>query len=288
MRTEQEQQLGQREPFRIEARRASAPSVGGSGLGPFQVKEGRPPLWSELFAGFEWFALKTSPVYYGVGVPRGDGAPVVLVPGFLGSDLSLIEMHLWLGRLGYRSYPSGIGWNADCPDVLLERLEQTIARVHRETGRKVHLIGYSLGGLLARAAAARRPQHVAQLVTMGTPFHRLSAHPFVQGLVRKVLRRSRRENRGSCVRRFFAALRECTAESTARAAICSKGDAVVDWQDCSGVKGALNIEVRSTHIGMPTSSEVYRQLAQVLASPEGAQRPAWVEPRPAADLPLAA
>lgn len=76
----------------------------------------RPSLWSELLAGLDWVALKASPVYYGLGVPHGAGAPVILVLGFLGSDLSLLEMHLWLGRLGYRSFrsPSAqtYSWNA--------------------------------------------------------------------------------------------------------------------------------------------------------------------------------
>ena len=70
-------------------------------------KQRRRPLWSELLAGLEWATLKISPIYYGINVPRGDGAPVVLVPGFMGSDRSLLEMHLWLGRMGYRSYLSG-------------------------------------------------------------------------------------------------------------------------------------------------------------------------------------
>ena len=56
------------------------------------TKQWRRPLWSEVLAGLEWAALKISPTYYGINVPRGDGAPVVLVPGFMGSDRSLLEM----------------------------------------------------------------------------------------------------------------------------------------------------------------------------------------------------
>ena len=143
----------------------------------YEQQPPRPSLWSELLAGFEWVALKGSPVYYGLGVPHGAGAPAILVPGFLGSDLSLLEMHLWLGRLGYRSFPSRIGRNAECPDILLERLSETFSYARRETGQKVSLIGHSLGGLLARSAAGQMPDDVAQLVRMGTPLRGRTAHP---------------------------------------------------------------------------------------------------------------
>jgi len=54
------------------------------------------PLWREAFWGLDWLALRRSPVFYGMGVPRGDGAPVILIPGFLASDNSLHEMFQWL------------------------------------------------------------------------------------------------------------------------------------------------------------------------------------------------
>lgn len=241
-------------------------------------------LWPELLAGLEWVALKASPVYYGLGIPRGDGAPVILVPGFLASDLSLLEMHLWLGRIGYRSFSSNIGRNDDCPDVLLERLCETIARVHRETGRPVRLIGHSLGGLLARAAAGHMPGRVAQVITMGTPLGSLRSHSFVQGLVRKVLRRRRREIAGPCLQSFAAGLRECLPRSMSRATICSKTDPVVNWGDCAEIDGAASIEVKGTHTGMPVSPQVYREVARLLAAPQPIDRRAPLSP-PSADKP---
>ena len=245
-------------------------------------------LWSEVVAGLEWAALKVSPVYYGFGVPRGDGSPVILVPGLLASDLSLAEMHLWLGRIGYRSYASGIGRNTECPDVLLERLLETVARVHQETGQRVRLIGHSMGGLLARAAAGQAPEHVAQLITLGTPLRRIGAHPTVFALARKVMRRSRRRTGGPCLRSFKAGLTQCLPEPLSHAAICSKSDPVVNWDDCAGVDGAVDIEVGSTHIGMPANPQVYLQVAKLLASPEQLRTPLSIQPADQAALPLAA
>lgn len=96
--------------------------------------------------------LHASPVYWGLGVPHGDGSAVIIIPGFLGTDLYLMELHAWLKRIGYRPYFSGIGVNAECPNLLIQRrLNQTIKKALKDTGRKIHLIGHSLGGVIARS-----------------------------------------------------------------------------------------------------------------------------------------
>ena len=136
------------------------------------------PIWREGLAGLDWLALRASPVFYGCGVPRGNGSAAVLVPGFLGTDWYLLELYGWLARLGYRPYLSRIGRNAECLDVL-----STAARDGRDGAgrhqRRVHLIGHSLGGMLARSLAARRSELVASVVTLGSPFRGVRSHPLV-------------------------------------------------------------------------------------------------------------
>src|SRR3990172_3319433 len=127
-----------------------------AGALPTRLEPASVPLWRETLFGIDWLLLRLSPVYYGVGVPRCDGAAVVLIPGFLGSDNFLVEMYHLLRRIGYRPYYSRIGRNAECPDVLLDRFFQTMDQAYDETGRKLHLIGHSLGGLIARSAAGGR------------------------------------------------------------------------------------------------------------------------------------
>ena len=86
-------------------------------------------LWTEAFFGAEILILHATPVYYDLGVPRGDGSAVIIIPGFLGTDLYLTELHAWLRRIGYRPYFSGIGINAECPNLLIQRrLNQTIEK----------------------------------------------------------------------------------------------------------------------------------------------------------------
>src|SRR5262245_48673041 len=87
-----------------------------------------PSLLSELLCGLDWLALRCSPVYGGRGLQHGRGAPVVVVPGFLVDDSALVELHDWLGRVGYRPYYSGIGLHARCGDQLIGRLTAVIER----------------------------------------------------------------------------------------------------------------------------------------------------------------
>jgi thioesterase domain-containing protein len=84
-------------------------------------------------------------------VAQGAGDPVVLVPGFLLRGRYLWPMQRWLLRLGYRAQIAGIGVNADCIDVMTDRLLRVVAGVSEEANGPVHLVGHSLGGLLARA-----------------------------------------------------------------------------------------------------------------------------------------
>src|SRR5437879_3684374 len=138
---------------------------------PRRYPEANTSLWTEALFGAEILILHATPVYYGLGVPRGDGSAVVIIPGFLGTDLYLTELHAWLGRIGYRPYFSGIGINAECPNLLIQRrLNQTIDQALAETGRKIHLIGHSLGGVIARSLAGQRPKDVASVITLAAPF----------------------------------------------------------------------------------------------------------------------
>ena len=235
------------------------------------------PIWNEWFAGIDYMALHLSPVYYGLGVPRGDGSGVVLIPGFLGTDSYLWELNLWLKRIGYRPAMSGIGRNADCLDVLVSRLLKTVERVFEETGRPVHLIGHSLGGLLARAAAEELPAQTASVVTMGSPFRGVSSHRIVYQASEAMRKRLQAKGKGpdrprcfsgSCNCVAMAALRRSLVYKTVRqTAIYSKCDGIVDWHNCINEDPATNFEVTGTHIGLVFNPFVYRIIGNRLAKP---------------------
>src|ERR1035441_1218113 len=160
-RTKLRKQKKAARPSKLRSRRQS----------PQPQPEAETSLWTEALFGAEVLLLHATPVYYGFGTPRGDDSGVVLIPGFLGTDLYLMELHGWLGRIGYRPYFSGIGINAECPNLLVQRhLNRTIERALTETERRIHLIGHSLGGVIARSVASQRPDDVASVITLASPF----------------------------------------------------------------------------------------------------------------------
>jgi pimeloyl-ACP methyl ester carboxylesterase len=225
--------------------------------------------------GAEVLLLHATPVYYGFGVPHGDGSAVVIIPGFLGTDLYLMELHSWLGRIGYRPYFSGIGINAECPNLLIQRhLNETIERALTETERKIHLIGHSLGGLIARSVAGQRPDDVASVITLASPFRGTVAHRAVLNVVDAVRLRILRENGQGvlpecytvrCTCSFLDSLKRDVPDSVIETAIYTRHDGIVDWRYCRTKNAEKDFEVPSTHIGMAFNAAAYSIVARRLA-----------------------
>ncbi len=232
-------------------------------------------LWTEALFAAELVLLHASPVFYGLGLPRGDGSGVILIPGFLGTDAYLMELHAWLARLGYRPYFSGIGLNADCPNLLIQRrLNQTVEKALAQTGRKIHLIGHSLGGILARSAAAQRPRAVASVITLSAPFRGLVMHRAIlraAETVRKQIIAERGRGvlpgcyTGQCTCDFLASLQRRMPKSIRETAIYTRQDGLVDWQCCITKHPEYNFEVVGTHIGMAFNPSAYAIIAERLA-----------------------
>ena len=234
---------------------------------PFEL-----PLWMETLVGIDWTLLHISPLYYGWGVPQGDGSPVVLVPGFLANDFYLYDFYFWLKRIGYTPYLSNIGWNADCLNVLVNKLSETISTAHEETGKKVHLIGHSLGGVLSRGAAAQRLDLVSSVITLGSPFRGVKSHPYLLEIAEKIRRRIFTQNNdsppncytGYCDCVAVADMQKVLPDTIKKTAIYSKTDGVVHWENCIYRDERKNFEVSGTHIGMAFNYQVYKLIAERL------------------------
>ncbi len=235
------------------------------------------PIWRELGALLEWVDLRRSPVYRGIGVPRGTGRTVILVPGFLGSDNGLSELRGWLTRIGYRVAPSGIARNMDCPDVTLARLIEATESEAEIAGERVHLVGHSLGGALARAAAVRRPDLIAQVITLASPIREIVAHPLITAMARFLQRNlsspddtprrhSDHFHSGDCACDTLDALSQPFSNDVASTAIYTRSDGVLQWRTTLDRDSAVNLEVSGTHVGLVVNRDVYHALAQLLAS----------------------
>jgi triacylglycerol lipase len=231
--------------------------------------------WTEALFAAEVLMLYANPIYYGFGVPRGDDSAVILIPGFLGTDLYMKELHAWLGRIGYRPYFSGIGINADCPNLLIQRhVAETVERALRETGRKIHLIGHSLGGVIARSIAGQRPQDVASVITLAAPIRGTVANRNVVQAADAIRLRILQEHgegvlphcyTGRCTCNFIDSLRRDVPKSMLQTAIYTRDDGILDWRYCRTKNPDVDIEVPGTHIGMAFNPSAYAVVAQRLA-----------------------
>ena len=200
---------------------------------------------------------------------------MVLVPGFLGTDLYLTQFAIWLRRIGYKAFYSGIPLNADCPNLLIRRnLNEAIQEANQHTKGKIHLIGHSLGGSLARAAAAQMPGHVASVITLAAPIRGIGARASVMTAAEMVRKQIlERHGRGvmpncytaRCTCEFFESLRGEFPKGVRQTAIYTKTDGILDWRVCQTGDPKVDVEVSSTHVGMVFSPLVYEIVARKLA-----------------------
>ena len=192
--------------------------------------------------------------------PRGHGQPVLLLPGYGAGDGSTVILKSYLRLLGYRVRGWGLGRNSGDVSDLLPRVLKRISSFSRKTQQEVRLIGWSLGGYLAREAARERPDLVHRVITLGTP---------VVGGPKYTVVARRFHRRGMDMAAIEAEieLRNQISLRTPVTAIYSRADAVVAWEACIDQNGSAveHVEVRTTHIGFGFSAEVYKIIAQRLA-----------------------
>jgi pimeloyl-ACP methyl ester carboxylesterase len=221
--------------------------------------------------------LLADPVAYGRGVPRGDGRPVVVLPGFLASDNTLVLLRAWLWRIGYRPHTAGFVFNVDCSDRATERVERLVEAIHTTSGRRIAVVGHSRGGHLARAVAARRPDLVSHAISMGADLQGLfgisSPTRAAVGIVRRGLVIAHRSRDPDCIRARCSCsfMRDYRAEfpvdRVRLTSIYTKGDGVVRWERAI-VNEADCVEVTGSHVGLMANRKAFRAIADALAQPE--------------------
>jgi len=193
--------------------------------------------------------------------PRGNGELVLVMPGFgTGDDLTAL-LRFYLRHLGYRARGWDLGRNDGNVTDLLPRILNRLTGEHVRTGRPVALVGWSLGGYLAREAAREKPGSVSQVITLGST---------VIGGPKYTTAGRTYQERGYDLDAMEAAVeaRNRIPLTVPVTAIYSKSDGIVAWQACIDSGSALveHVEVKTTHLGLGFSPTVYRIIAQCLAS----------------------
>jgi len=223
-------------------------------------------LWDPL-AIRELSALLRDPVFRGRGVPRGDGRPVLLIPGFLAGDWTLRVLDGWLKRVGYRSFLSGILLNVQHSERLISGLRRKVAELEKETGSRITLVGHSRGGLLAKVLSQRRPQDIEQVIALGSPLAdwtdlaAVTHHAVGVVTAANEIVFGRRFNSEG---RFTYDLKLAPIVPTV--SIYTKTDDVVNFRSCLR-PDIPAIQVWGSHNGLVVNPEVFRLLGRLLARP---------------------
>ena len=228
------------------------------------------------------FAASVAALPFLMSGPRGDGHTVLVIPGLAASDVSTRPLRLYLRGLGYDSQKWNLGQNLGPRPGVLEGCKDLLDQLHRESGRKVSLIGWSLGGIYAREIAKLLPEHVRSVVTLGTPLTVDPDATNAASLYRFLNKDDEDNGKWDDLR---------TPPPVPTTSIYSRSDGIVAWQ--SSVQpcgpGAENIEVEASHIGLAVNPVALYAIADRLAQPEGQWKPfersgalQWLYPDPAA------
>jgi len=196
--------------------------------------------------------------------PRGDGHPVLVLPGFLTTGAATFPLRHFLKVLGYKGHRWKLGRNLGPVGYKELEILQRLKELRHRYARKVSIIGWSLGGLYARELAWMAPEDVRQVITLGTPFrhHKSTSVTWLY----EDLTGQEEEHMPSEFRERLA-----LPPPVPSTAIYSRTDGVVPWR-CSleqAAEFAENIRVEGSHCGLGHNPLVLWAIADRLAQPEG-------------------
>lgn len=224
----------------------------------------RTGLWKEWRLGPELVRLGLASAALR-GQPRGDGAQVILVPGWKAPEATMSPLRRYLAWLGHDARHWGFGTNRGRPEADTHRLAELVSSLAARASRPVALVGWSLGGVVARETARLLPREVAQVITYGSPV--VGGPSYTVG--------ADAWGREEC-ERIARAIAEADAVDPIRVpvtAIFSRADEIVSWPACIDRVSprVRHFEVWSTHVGLGIDPAVWALVARRLAG-EGAGR----------------
>ena len=204
-------------------------------------------------------------------LPKGDGHPVLVLPGFVASDVSTRPLRGVLKDLGYAAYGWGLGRNLKFNAAREAAMRALVDRIYDEHGRKMSIVGWSLGGVFARELAKRSPDKVRSVISLGSPITRYRDYSNARRLYDAI--------NGPPERALADQLsRLGEAPPVPTTSIFSRSDGVVAWRGSLQAPDGRNaetenIEVPASHFGLGVNPLVIYLIADRLAQGEGAWKP---------------
>ncbi len=201
-------------------------------------------------------------------LPKGDGHPVMVLPGLITSDFSTTLLRRFLKRKGYDVHAWELGRNYGPRSVgeMGEKIDARVADIYQATGRKVSLVGWSLGGMISRQVSQRMPDCIRQVITLGSPFtgdihatHATKIYERISG---------DRYDQERLARRLKEEARPVPVPSTA---IYSRLDGITAWENCLEEEEdhqTENVQVLGSHWGMSVNPAIFYVIADRLAQPQ--------------------
>ncbi|MBI3698981.1 MAG: alpha/beta hydrolase [Afipia sp.] len=205
-----------------------------------------------------------------LAAPRGDGHPVLVLPGLLATDVSTLILRRYLDVQGFSSHPWGLGRNVGGVYSMRDKLRKLLMSVHNTTGRRVSLVGWSLGGVYARDLALHMPDMVRYVVTMGSPF----SGDITATNAKRVYEMVSGETIDDADIRDIQKLAGDLPVPTS--SLFTRTDGIVNWETCLVKENdtAENIEITlASHIGIGVNAAALWAVADRLAQHEGEFHP---------------
>ena len=230
---------------------------------------GRRLLLMELRAIPELFGFAATLPSLTLISPKGDGQPVLVLPGFITTDKSTIALRTFLTTMGYPSYGWDLGRNFGPLPGMEDGLKERLEEIHKKHDRKVSIVGWSLGGIYARQLAKMMPDAVRQVITLGSPFTGDPKHTNAWKLY-QMASGHKVDDRD---RHMGGAISDPPDVPTT--AIYSRSDGICAWQNCieETTHQAENIEVKASHCGLGHHPAAVFAIADRLSQKEGSWKP---------------
>ena len=196
-------------------------------------------------------------------LPRGRGEPVLVLPGFAADDIAIRLLTKRLKALDYRAETWGLGRNTGNMKKLMPQLIERVQQFSATAGAPLKLVGWSLGGVMARDIAREYPALVSQVITLGSP---------VVGGAKYTTFGSGYQKKGYDLDRMAQTANDRETAKTIPVpvtALYDRRDGIVNWAACIDRhnRHVHHIEVQCSHLGMVVDHGVFVQIAKSLSKP---------------------